>query len=165
MKRNQALRRRNLTRDSQSDGAPMVHQAFDDKVLSEAVFVLPIGHRSDASENPGVWGRATTAVVPTAASLVPPDADFTGAPFHNASAVCSGPGTARGRRKARLPLESYLVVELGPFQDTALPEEHCPLPGAPFRCPCGGLPAPSRAATITPFYRFQKGIAPGGIMN
>ena len=32
VKRSQALRGRNLTRDSQADGAPMVHQASDDDV-------------------------------------------------------------------------------------------------------------------------------------
>jgi hypothetical protein len=57
VKRSQALRGRNLTRDSRADGAPMVHQASDGQ-SRQRLLSFTIGHRSDASENPGAWGRA-----------------------------------------------------------------------------------------------------------
>ena len=57
VKRSQALRGRNLTRDSQADGAPIMHQASDDGC--QGPFQLSnIGHRRYASKNPGVWGKA-----------------------------------------------------------------------------------------------------------
>src|SRR5688572_13662386 len=40
VKRSQALRGRNLTRDNHADGAPMVHQAGDNK-LPEAFLMYP----------------------------------------------------------------------------------------------------------------------------
>jgi len=41
VKRSQALRGRNLTRDNQADGAPMVHQASGDNKLPEAFLMYP----------------------------------------------------------------------------------------------------------------------------
>ena len=52
VKRKGALRGRNLSGDSQVEGAPMVHLASGVHVAPEAVFLTPIGHPSHASENP-----------------------------------------------------------------------------------------------------------------
>ena len=52
VKRKEALRGRNLSRDSQVEGAPRVHLASGVHVAPEAVFLTPIGHPSHASENP-----------------------------------------------------------------------------------------------------------------
>jgi len=56
-KRKQALRGRNLPRDSQVEGAPRVHPASGGNLLSEAVFLCPSGHLSHASENPAAEPR------------------------------------------------------------------------------------------------------------
>ena len=50
-KRSQALRGRNLTRDIQADGAPMVHLASGDQGY-RGPFFRAIGHRSHASKIP-----------------------------------------------------------------------------------------------------------------
>ena len=61
VKRSQALRGRNLTRDSWADGEPMTHQASGDSSC-QGPFSLPaIGHLRYTSENPGVWGKAPAA--------------------------------------------------------------------------------------------------------
>ncbi len=52
VKQREALRGRNLPRDSQIGGAPMVHPASGVHVAPEAVFLKPIGHLRHASENP-----------------------------------------------------------------------------------------------------------------
>jgi hypothetical protein len=52
VKRKEALRGRNLSRDSRASGAPMVHQTSGVHVTSEVVFLTPIGHPNHASENP-----------------------------------------------------------------------------------------------------------------
>ena len=52
VKRREALRGRNLPRDSRASGAPMVHLACGVYVAPEAVFLTPIGHPNHASENP-----------------------------------------------------------------------------------------------------------------
>lgn len=52
VKRREALRGRNLSRDSRASGAPMVHLASGVLVAPEAVFLTLIGHPNDASENP-----------------------------------------------------------------------------------------------------------------
>ena len=67
VKRKEALRGRNLSRDSQVEGAPMVHPTSDVHVASEVVFCAPIGHLRDASENPNV-GNAKTVEVATSGS-------------------------------------------------------------------------------------------------
>ena len=54
VKRKEALRGRNLSRDSQVEGAPTVHPTSGVHVASEAVFCAPIGHLVHASENPNV---------------------------------------------------------------------------------------------------------------
>ena len=68
VKRKEALRGRNLSRDSQVEGAPMVHPTSDVHVASEVVFCAPIGHLRDASENPNV-GSAKTVEVATSVHL------------------------------------------------------------------------------------------------
>ena len=61
VKRSQALRGRNLTRDSRADDGQIMHQASDDGSC-QGPFSLPvIGHPRYASENPGVWGKAPAA--------------------------------------------------------------------------------------------------------
>jgi len=52
VKRREALRGRNLSRDSQVKGAPTVHPASGVLVAPEAVFLAPAGHPCHASENP-----------------------------------------------------------------------------------------------------------------
>jgi hypothetical protein len=61
-KSSQALRGRNLTGDSQADGAPMVHHLRPLATIPSKVFVfLPIGHWSYASETPGGLGQCPSA--------------------------------------------------------------------------------------------------------
>jgi len=67
VKRKEALRGRNLSRDSQVQGAPTVHPTSDLRVASEVVFCAPIGHLGDASENPNV-DRAKAVKVATSGS-------------------------------------------------------------------------------------------------
>jgi len=52
VKRREALRGRNLSRDSQVKGAPTVHPTSDMHVASEVVFLPPVGHPCHASKNP-----------------------------------------------------------------------------------------------------------------
>ena len=52
VKRSQALRGRNLTRDIWADGAPMTHQASGDDNCQGPFSLLAIGHPRYASENP-----------------------------------------------------------------------------------------------------------------
>ena len=54
VKRSQALRGRNLTRDSRADGAPMVHQASGDSCCQRPFSLSAIGHPRYASEKS--WG-------------------------------------------------------------------------------------------------------------
>ena len=63
VKRKEALRGRNLSRDSQVKGAPMVHPASDVPVASEVVFCAPIGHLCHASKNPNP--KPKTACAPS----------------------------------------------------------------------------------------------------
>jgi hypothetical protein len=51
------MRGRNPARDSQVDGAPKAPSA-PPSFATVGLASLPFGHRSHASENPGVWGRA-----------------------------------------------------------------------------------------------------------
>ena len=60
VKRKEALRGRNLSRDSRASSAPMVHPASDVTVASEAVFLPPIGHPNHASKNPSDSVRLST---------------------------------------------------------------------------------------------------------
>ena len=62
VKRKEALRGRNLSRDSRASSAPMVHPASDVTVASEAVFLPPIGHPNHASKNPSDSVRVVNAV-------------------------------------------------------------------------------------------------------
>ena len=57
-KRKQALRGRNLSRDSQAEGAPRAYWASGVQVTPAAFFV-PFGHPSHASENP-IGGKVST---------------------------------------------------------------------------------------------------------
>ena len=52
VKQREALRGRNLSRDSQASGAPRVHRTSDVQVASEVVFLTSLGHPNHASENP-----------------------------------------------------------------------------------------------------------------
>ena len=51
VKRKQALRERNLSRDSRADGAPTVHPTSGERALPEVFSFMPFGHQSHASEN------------------------------------------------------------------------------------------------------------------
>ena len=52
VKRREALRGRNLPRDSQVEGAPRVHPASGMDLRARGRFLAPVGHPSHASENP-----------------------------------------------------------------------------------------------------------------
>ena len=71
VKRREALRGRNLPRDSRTSGAPMVHLASGVLVAPEAVFSTPIGHPNDASENllPNFVQTVGSGVCVTSSSL------------------------------------------------------------------------------------------------
>ena len=58
VKRKQALRERNLSRDSQAEGAPTVHQASEQFRLSEAVLLDTFGHPSHTFENSTLDSRS-----------------------------------------------------------------------------------------------------------
>ena len=62
VKRKQALRGRNLSRDSQAEGAPRVHRASGVDYTPGAFFAMPIGHPSHASENPAAEPRPALGV-------------------------------------------------------------------------------------------------------
>ena len=67
-KRSPALRGRNLTRDSQIDGASMTLRGCPGPVRGTGALLFGgvIERQSDSLENPGVWGRA-----PVKEALVP----------------------------------------------------------------------------------------------
>jgi hypothetical protein len=64
-KRKQALRGRNLPRDSQVEGAPTVHRASGVNDTPGAVFLPPVGHPSHASENPAVESGQSLGLMST----------------------------------------------------------------------------------------------------
>jgi hypothetical protein len=127
-KRSQALRGRNLTRDSPTDGASMQHQASGNE-SGQRLLLSNIEHPSYASKNPGVWGRAPAAVVPTAGPTT------TAAPFHNACLThhfITEPATSRVRTTGQKQDSHRTVVEQKPnrFRTSC---EKCDLPSL-VRC-------------------------------
>jgi len=65
-KRSRALRGRNSTRDSQADGAPKARAPWS--LVVAGLLPAPLGHRSHALQNPGVWGGAPGASAHDAAN-------------------------------------------------------------------------------------------------
>ena len=110
VKRKGALRGRNLSRDSQVEGAPMVHPTSDVHVASEVVFCAPIGHLRDASENPNV-GNGKTVEVATSGS---PRSVVVGLRF--LGGIVSAVLRCRSRTTRRLdsPLRSHRTGQASP---------------------------------------------------